>query len=92
MDHDGTKIVIEYHGAHWHRPEAKILTDQYNSLDLLAAGYVVIRLREDDLPSLNIKDPRYVELQVYSTAPQPEKVITTAVQWQRGVVASGATG
>lgn len=92
VDHDGTKIAIEYDGAHWHRPEAKILTDQYKSLDLLAAGYLVIRLREDDLPSLNIKDPRYVELQVYSTAPQPEKIITEAAQWQRRVVASGATG
>jgi hypothetical protein len=92
VEHEGTKIAIEYDGAHWHKPEPKILTDRAKSLDLLAAGYLVIRLREDDLPSLDIKDPRYVELQVYSTAPQPEKMIVAVDQWHRGVVTSGAEG
>lgn len=91
IEHDGTKIAIEYDGAHWHRPEAKILTDRAKSLDLLAAGYLVIRLREDDLPSLAIDDPRYVELRVYATAPQPEKMIAEVDQWQRDVVAGSAT-
>jgi hypothetical protein len=85
-EHDGTKIAIEYDGAYWHRPEAKILVDRSKSLDLLAAGYFVVRLREDDLPSLNIDDPRYVELRVYSTAPQPQKMIAEVNQWGRDVV------
>lgn len=84
-EHDGTKIAIEYDGAYWHRPEAKILVDRYKSLDLIAAGYLVVRLREDDLPSLDIDDARYVELRVYSTAPQPEKMIAAADQWRRGI-------
>jgi len=92
VEHDGTKIAIEYDGAYWHRPEAKVLADKSKSLDLLAAGYLVIRLREDDLPSLEIDDPRYVELRTYSTAPQPEKIIAEAAQWHRGVVTSGAEG
>ncbi|MDH6287102.1 hypothetical protein M2275_002005 [Rhodococcus opacus] len=33
--------------------EAKVLVDQRKSRDLLAAGCVVVRLREDDLPSLS---------------------------------------
>lgn len=89
-EHDGAKIAIEYDGAHWHRPEAKILTDRSKSLDLLAAGYLVVRLREDNLPSLDIDDPRYVELRVYSTAPQPDKMIAEAAQWHSGVVNSSA--
>lgn len=91
-EHDGRKIAIEYDGAHWHRPEAKILTDRSKSMDLLAAGYLVIRLREDDLPSLDIDDPRYVELRVYSTAPQPGKIIAEVDQWVRGAVLNGAKG
>ncbi|WP_459793246.1 hypothetical protein [Arthrobacter sp. AD-310] len=89
---DGTKIAIEYDGAYWHRPEAKILTDRYKSLDLLAAGYLVVRLREDDLPSLNVIDPRYMEMRVYSVAPQAEKIIAEVDQWRRGVVVSNAAG
>jgi hypothetical protein len=84
VEHDGTKIAIEYDGAYWHRPEAKVLADTSKSLDLLAAGYLVIRMREDDLPSLDIKDPRYMELRVYSTAPQPEKMIAEVAQSARG--------
>ncbi len=49
VEHDGTKIAIEYEGAHWHMPEAKILADKSKSLDLLATDYLVIRLREDNL-------------------------------------------
>lgn len=50
IDHRGATVVIEYDGVYWHRTKAKILVDQRKSLDLLAAGYVVVRLREDDLP------------------------------------------
>lgn len=90
VEHDGTRIAIEYDGAYWHRPEAKVLADRSKSLDLLAAGYLVIRLREDDLPPLDINDPRYGELRVYSAAPQPQKMIAEADEWYRRVITSSA--
>lgn len=72
---DDTTVVIEYDGAYWHRPEAKVLVDQRKTADLLRAGYTVVRLREDDLPSLAIDHPGYIELRVYSTSPQPKRTM-----------------
>lgn len=74
-------VVIEYDGAYWHRAEAKILVDQRKSEDLLAAGYAVVRLREDDLPVLGIEHPRYREIRVYSAAPRPDKVLGDIHDW-----------
>lgn len=72
---DDTTVVIEYDGAYWHRPEAKIMVDQRKTADLLRAGYTVVRLREDDLPSLEIDNPAYIEMRVYSTNPQPKRTM-----------------
>lgn len=81
VEHQGLTVVIEYDGAYWHRADAKILVDQRKSLDLLAAGYVVVRLREDDLPSLGIEHPRYREIRVHSTAPRPRMIIDDIYDW-----------
>jgi hypothetical protein len=78
---DGLTVVVEYDGARWHNEEARILTDRSKSADLLAAGYALVRLREDDLPPLEIDHPRYREIQVYSKAPRPQKVMVQVQQW-----------
>jgi hypothetical protein len=67
---DSRTLVIEYDGGYWHRDKADI--DGAKSLDLLAAGYRVIRLREHPLRSLEIDDALYSELVVYATAPDPQ--------------------
>lgn len=77
----GLQIAIEYDGSHWHSPDAKQLVDISKSRDLLAAGYLVARLREDDLPSLEIEDAGDLELQVYSVAPRTEAVLKEIAQW-----------
>ena len=46
-----------------------------------AAGFVVVRLREDDLPPLAIDHPRYLELRVYSAAPRPRAVMEEIRDW-----------
>ncbi|WP_206039673.1 helix-turn-helix domain-containing protein [Rhodococcus sp. HNM0563] len=81
IDHQGVTVVIEYDGAYWHRADAKILVDQRKSLDLLAAGYVVVRLREFDLPGLEIEHPRYREIRVYPRAPRPRVVMEDIRKW-----------
>ena len=85
VDHEGLTVVIEYDGAYWHSADAKVLVDQRKSRDLLAAGCVVVRLREDDLPSLAIDHPRYREVRVHSTMPRPRKVIADIHDWVRGL-------
>ncbi|MFA5710740.1 zinc-ribbon domain-containing protein [Mycolicibacterium sp.] len=69
----GQTLVIEYDGSYWHRDKADI--DRAKSLDLLAAGHRLVRLREDPLAPLDIDDSSYVEFIVYSTAPDPAGVM-----------------
>lgn len=76
---DAAELVIEYDGAYWHREKAA--ADTGKSLDLLQAGYLVARLREDTLPSLDIGHPRYTEFTVYSTAPDAPSVIGDVHGW-----------
>ncbi|GAA4740598.1 zinc-ribbon domain-containing protein [Modestobacter marinus] len=78
---DGRSVAIEYDGAYWHAAPAKVLVDTAKSRDLLAAGYHVVRLREDDLSPLAIDDPRYREFRVYSSAPRPRQVIDAVRDW-----------
>ena len=65
----GGRLAIEYDGSYWHRD--KVATDRAKSLDLLAGGFIVVRLREDPLPSLRIAHPHYHELTVYSAGQDP---------------------
>lgn len=53
-------VAVEYDGTYWHRN--KVNTDVAKSLDLLRAGWVVIRIRTNNLPSLDIDDARYHEI------------------------------
>jgi hypothetical protein len=78
-------VVIEYDGAYWHRADSKLLVDTSKSHDLLAAGYYVARLREDDLPAVGIDHPRYREFRVYATAPRPSEVMEAICGWLRAV-------
>jgi rubrerythrin len=77
----GCTVVIEYDGSYWHSPPSKQFVDERKTLDLLTAGYVVVRLREDDLPTLGIENPRYTELRVYSSAPQPLVTMQQIKEW-----------
>jgi very-short-patch-repair endonuclease len=81
VEHRGMNVAVEYDGAYWHRPEAKMEVDRRKSRDLIAAGYRVVRLREDDLPKLGIESPHYLELQVYSTAPRPNETFCHIKEW-----------
>lgn len=81
VETQGVKVAIEYDGVYWHSPQAKQLVDLAKSRDLLAAGYLVVRLRENGLPPLGIEEPGYLELQVYSDAPRPESTMTAIDRW-----------
>ena len=82
---NGHTLVIEYDGAYWHSAAAKVLVDERKSLDLLAAGCVVVRLREDNLPPLAIDNPRYREIQVHSTVSRPRAVMEEIRDWVAGL-------
>ncbi|MFD5974362.1 zinc-ribbon domain-containing protein [Streptomyces bacillaris] len=85
----GRTLVIEYDGSYWHADKYEV--DIEKSRDLLAAGYLVARLREHPLASLPIDDPAYAEFVVHSAAPTPDATIEQVKQWalaaqRRGVM------
>lgn len=73
VSHARREIAIEYDGAYWHAD--KVGVDKTKSEELLAAGYIVVRLREDNLPSLDIPSTDYVELRVSSQTPRPSETM-----------------
>lgn len=88
---DGRLLIIEYDGAYWHSAAAKVLTDERKTVDLLAAGYHVVRLREDDLPSLAVTHRHYSEIRVYSTAPRPQATMLEVQKWLAGSIMRGGS-
>lgn len=81
----GRNLAIEYDGAYWHAD--KVTVDTAKSMDLLAAGWLVVRLRESPLPALAIDHARYTELVVYSTSPDPDGMLARVLAWADQVVA-----
>ncbi|MET8539485.1 zinc-ribbon domain-containing protein [Kitasatospora sp. NPDC004799] len=75
----GRKLAVEYDGSYWHADKADI--DEEKSRDLLAAGYLVVRLREHPLPALPIDDSGYAEFTVHATVPDPDGVIDRVKRW-----------
>ncbi|MET9608392.1 zinc-ribbon domain-containing protein [Streptomyces sp. NPDC006512] len=84
----GQKLVIEYDGSYWHADKGDL--DLEKSRDLLAAGHLVVRLREHPLPALPISEPGYTEFFVHATAPDPDATIARVKQWALGQVTSGS--
>lgn len=72
-------LLIEYDGSYWHAD--KHATDTEKTIDLLAAGYRVVRLREAPLPPLRLEHPQYLEVVVQALAPAPERVMETIARW-----------
>ena len=72
-------LLVEYDGGYWHADKGQVDLDK--SRDLLAAGALVVRLREAPLDSLGLDDPAYLELPVYPTLPEPERVVAVIRAW-----------
>lgn len=74
------RVAIEYDGSYWHREKHD--TDRRKTLDLLAAGLRVVRLREHPLRTLGLRQgDDYLELSVHATAPDPEGVARRVLEW-----------
>ncbi|MFJ4673441.1 zinc-ribbon domain-containing protein [Kitasatospora purpeofusca] len=75
----GRKLAVEYDGSYRHADRSEV--DLEKSRDLLAAGYLVARLREHPLPAPPIEDPGYAEFTVHSASPDPDGVIERVKPW-----------
>lgn len=70
---EGLKVSIEYDGAYWHK--SKYNQDTIKSLELLKAGFLVFRIRENGLIPLDINDSRYLELTVNPLSSKIDTVV-----------------
>jgi hypothetical protein len=76
---DARVLLVEYDGSYWHADKTDV--DREKSCDLLAAGALVVRLRETPLPSLGIDSRDYLELPVSSTVPDPDRAVAAIRSW-----------
>lgn len=58
IHHERCRVVVEYDGLVHHRRPETIRRDLLKTELLLTAGYTVIRVRENDLPDLDLNHPR----------------------------------
>ena len=65
-------VVVEYDGSYYHA--SKTSRDVEKTRALLDSGYIVIRIREDDLPELPIDDNRLFQLNHHYTLGTPEAI------------------
>lgn len=77
---DSTQLLIEYDGSYWHQGKAEL--DAVKTRALLQEGHRVVRLREHPLEPLPIDETdHYLELKVYSTAPDPQGCMEQIQSW-----------
>ena len=82
---DGRKIIIEYDGWYWHRE--KVEKDTSESLAMLNAGYMVVRVREHSgskiLEHISIDDKNFLSLSAkhINSEETAQFVVTEVLHW-----------
>lgn len=82
----GDLVVFEYDGCWWHREPDNFDRDERKTKALLNTGHIVVRLREEDLPHLDLEHPRLFQI----SAPTPQgnrerarPVVVEILKWIR---------
>ena len=55
-------LVIEYDGEYWHSMEGSIGRDTDKTLALITHNYLVVRIRENNLPFIGVQHPNLLQL------------------------------
>ena len=76
------KLIVEYDGEYWHR--AKHDLDARKTRELIAAGYRVARIRENDLPHLELENSRLRQVSFRPALGRPEAVVEALAVWADG--------
>lgn len=72
-------LVIEYDGEYWHARKQE--TDTRKTRELIAMGYRVARVRENDLPHLELESSRLRQVSFRPAVARPEDVIQALIEW-----------
>lgn len=59
---DGKEVVVEYDGGRWHNRDEAVLRDVDKTQALLDRGYTVVRVREGNLPFVNLAHDRLFQI------------------------------
>lgn len=74
-------LVIEYDGEYWHRSKEDL--DTRKTLALLDLGHLVARVRENDLPPLDLDSPRVRQVTFHPAVGRPDAAVASLVDWAR---------
>lgn len=79
----GLPVVIEYDGSFWHNREASVARDSDKTNALLSHNYLVVRVRENTLPLLEISHTNLLQLNVaFSSGDENlEEAVTAIERW-----------
>jgi hypothetical protein len=75
-EYKGKKIVIEYDGSLYHAIEKRVVADIENTKFLLSNGYIVVRIREGQLPFLDLIDKHLFQIS-HRFSLEPKDIIKT---------------
>ena len=76
-------LVIEYDGEYWHARKHE--TDTRKTRELIAMGYQVARVRENDLPHLELESSRLRQVSFRPMLSRPDDVVQALSAWaERG--------
>lgn len=75
------RLVIEYDGVYWHRGKQEV--DARKTYDLVQSGFLVARLRENDLGNLDLDDPHLRQLSFRPGFGRVDDVMAELVGWAR---------
>lgn len=79
----GVPVVIEYDGVFWHHRPSSVSRDSDKTDALLSHGYIVVRIRENGLPHLEVEHSNLLQLSVdYSHGDKNlEEAIESVEKW-----------
>lgn len=76
------RLVIEYDGEYWHK--SKQDTDLRKTRELISMGFQVARIRENDLPHLDLETSRLRQISFRPEVETPENALRGLLAWAEG--------
>lgn len=75
-------LIVEYDGEYWH--DAKQDTDERKTRELIQAGYLVARIRENELPHLAMADPHLRQVSFWPAVGRVADTMQVLIDWAKG--------
>lgn len=73
--------MVEYDGSYWHAHKTEL--DSRKTVELLDAGYRVVRIRENDLAHLPLAHPRLRQVSYWPASSNRQTLMDELLAWAR---------